>query len=64
MPSKVVSSAYMIGQKRVLAVAKSLMYIMNSNGPRIETCGTPVVNVSKGYSICLNSTYYCICIKY
>ena len=37
------SSAYMIGQKFVFAVARSLMYIRNNNDPRIEPWGTPVV---------------------
>ena len=36
MFSRVVSSAYMIGHKLVLAVVRSLMYIRNNNGPRIE----------------------------
>ena len=56
MLSRVVSSAYMIGQKLVLAVARSLMYIRNNNGPRIEPWGTPVVIASKGDFMLLNST--------
>ena len=56
------SSAYMIGQKLVLAFARSLMYIRNNNGPRIEPWGTPVVIVSKGDFMLLNSTYCCLCI--
>ena len=51
----------MIGQKLVLVVAKSLMYIRNNNDPRIEPWGTPVVIVSKGDFMLLNSTYCCLC---
>ena len=58
-----VSSAYMIGQKLVLAVARSLMYNRNNNGPRIEPWGTPVVIISKGDFMLLNSTYCCLCIR-
>ena len=64
MLSRVVSSAYKIGQKLVLAVARSLMYIRNNNDPRIEPWGTPVVIVSKGDFMLLNSTYCFLCSRY
>ena len=59
--SRVVSSAYMIGQKLVLAVARSLIYILGIIMTRIKPWGTPVVNVSKDDFMWLNSTYCCLC---
>ena len=39
--NNVVSSAYIIHLNMLLACEKSFIYIINSNGPRIEPCGTP-----------------------
>ena len=38
----VVSSPYIIILKTRLILGKSLMYIRNSKGPKIEPCGTPI----------------------
>ena len=35
----VVSSAYIINWKSLLAFGKSLIYILNKRGPRIDPCG-------------------------
>ena len=37
----VVSSAYIIHWKSLLAFEKSLIYIKSNKGPRIDPCGTP-----------------------
>ena len=39
---RVVSSAYAIKSNLPLDCSISLMYIINSNGPSIDPCGTPV----------------------
>ena len=38
-----VSSAYIILWNFELAFGKSLIYIINNSGPKMEPCGTPVV---------------------
>ena len=40
---RAVSSAYIIQLNNFVALGRSLMYIIKSNGPRIDPCGTPVV---------------------
>ena len=40
---RVVSSAYIMKLNMLLASEKSFIYIIHSNGPRIEPFGTPVV---------------------
>ena len=39
---RVASSAYVIKSNLSLDCSTSLMYIINSNGPSIDPCGTPV----------------------
>ena len=43
MVFRVVSSAYIMKSNMLLASEKSFINIINSNRPRIEPCGTPVV---------------------
>ena len=55
----VVSSAYMIKLKILLALGKSLIYRIKSKGPKIDPWGTPVITgnvVDLVSSICI---YYC-----
>ena len=40
---RVVSSAYIILWNFKLDFGKSLIYIINNRGPKMEPCGTPVV---------------------
>ena len=40
---RAVSSAYFVQLNNFVALCRSLMYIVKSNGPRIDPCGTPVV---------------------
>ena len=48
LPIRVVSSAYKIKLNLSLAICKSLMYIINRSGPRIDPWGTPVLIVRMG----------------
>ena len=41
--NRLVSSAKSINLNVLLTLGRSLIYIKNNNGPRIDPCGTPVV---------------------
>ena len=55
---RVVSSAYIIKSNRLLACEKSFMYKMNSSGPRMEPCGTPVV-IDRLFDLTLLISVHC-----
>ena len=55
---RLVSSANKIVDKLLVELLRSLMYIKNSNGPRIDPCGTPQVII---FSVDLMLLYLTIC---
>ena len=55
--NSVVSSAYIINLNILLALEKSLIYMINNKGPSIEPCGTPIVIGRISDLVSSNSTY-------
>ena len=60
----VVSSAYIINWKFLLAFGKSLIFIINRRGPRIDPCGTPYSVSSTSEQEDSNGTYCFLLVRY